>query len=215
MPKGKRENFRVQLMLDRPQRKMLDRVVDVCNFAMHHAVSHALQRLETLKLVTPLQEFETIVRDFTKQNNPAFFDETKKEIAQHACELYTSVVAGAEYIRRRKHVLICVVPATEVIFSSSGRQVKVPYLGVVNYRRNIFAVSSGGGVFMPTPAHQMALGWVNNEASLVLMTKPPEKPKLQDTSQQKLVRLGPRGFTASGIARRKKAEETADPGDPE
>ena len=70
----------------------------------------------------------------------------------------------------------------------------------------MFAVSSNGGVFLPTPAHQVALGWVNNEASLVLMTKAPEKPKLQDISNQKLVKL-----TTSGKARRKKDSEKNDP----
>jgi hypothetical protein len=199
MAKGKRENFRVILLLDRQGRKTLDRMLEICRLSMHHAVRHAMHRLETLKLVTPLDDFERAVQEFTKDAN--LFEETQKEIARHACDLYTQLVADqAKHDPRRAHALILAIPLREVIFSSSGRQVKVPYLGVVNYRRNMFAVSSEGGVHVPQVAHKMLLGYHNNEPCLMLMTVEPAKPKSPEIGEQKLVKL-----TASEIARRRKA----------
>jgi hypothetical protein len=204
MPSGKRENYRVILLLDRTGRKTLDRTLNVCHLAMHHAVRHAMHRLETTKLVTPLGDFEAMVKEFTKDSH--LYEETHKEIAQHACELYSSlVIAKAAHDPRKPHAFICAVPAKEVIFSTSGRQVKVPYLGVVNYRRNMFAVSSEGGILLPQVAHRVVLGYFSNEACIVLQTKVP-KPDGVVIGDQKMVQV-----TASEIARRRKAREKADP----
>ncbi len=190
MPKGKRESFKVQLLLDRPQRKLLDRIIEVCNIAMHHTVRHAMQVLETTKLVTPLDEFERLAGEFVRDCNPPIYDETKKQIAQIACDVYASMVAGEiETRRRRDYNLICVVPAKEVIFSSSGRDVRVPYLGVVRYRQNRWAVSTAGGVHIPQTAHKMVLGYFNQEPCLVLMTTEPAKPDAADLGNQKLVKV--------------------------
>jgi hypothetical protein len=210
MPSGKRENFRVILLLDRTQRKLLDRIIDVCNIAMHHAVRQAMHTLETTKLVTPLDEFERLASEFVKDCNPPIFEETKKRIAQIACDVYANMVAGdIETRRRRDYTLICAIPPREVIFSSSGRQVKVPYLGVVNYRRNMFAVTSEGGVHIPQTAHRMILGYLNNEPCLVLMTVEPPKEQAV-IGKQKLVKL-----TTSEIARRRKGAGKAAPPDQE
>jgi hypothetical protein len=190
MPSGKRENFKVQLLLDRPQRKLLDRIIEVCNIAMHHAVRHAMQVLETTKLVTPLDEFERLAGEFVKDCNPPVYEETKKQIAQIACDVYASMVAGEiETRRRRDYNLICVVPTKEVIFSSSGREVRVPYLGVVRYRPNKWAISVRDGIHIPQTAHKMVLGYFNQEPSLVLMTTAPPKPDSAIIGKQKLVKL--------------------------
>lgn len=200
MPKGKRETFRVALILDRQGRKTLDRVLETCRLSMHHAVRHAMQRLEQLKLVTPLPDFEQVVQEFTKDAN--LYEETHKEIAKHACELYTQLVADqAKHDPRRAHAFICAIPISEVIFSSSGRQVKVPYLGVVNYRRNVFAVTSGGGIYAPQAAHKMLLDYFLNEPCLVLMTAEPPKPQGAVIGEQKLVKV-----TASEIAHRRRGK---------
>lgn len=203
MSKGRRENFRVQLILDRQQRKLLDRVIDVCNFAMHHAIRHAIQRLETLKLVAPLDDFEAVVSEFVQDVNPPLFDETKKEIAKNACDAYTSVVTDMVQNKRRNRTMMCVVPAKDVLFASSGRIVRVPYLGAVTYRRNMFAVTSEGGIYIPQAAHKMVLGYFLNEPCLVLMTAEPPKPQGTVIGDQKLVKV-----TASEIAHRRKAKGT-------
>lgn len=213
MPSGKVESYRIVLKLDRQQRKLLDRLEQACNFALSSALRTALAALETTKLPTPLSEFERLVSDFLKDANPPFFDETKKAVAKRTSEVYASIVAGdiSDRKRGRGRALLVVCPAHEVVFSSSGKQVRVPYLGVVNYTGNQKAVPSGeAGVYIPAKAHMVTLGWHNNEPCLMLDVVAPKRFEASDFGNQKLVKL-----TASEITRRKKVPGTDVPPNPE
>jgi hypothetical protein len=213
MPTGKVEKYRIVLQLDRLQRKLLDRLEKACHHAVSHAVRHGLHRLEDLKLVTPLDEFEKIVEEFLKDANPPFFHETKKEIARRANEVYASIVAGdISDHKGRSRALLIVVPADQVVFSSSGKQVRVPYLGVVGYKGNQKAVPFGanGGIYVPQKAYQATLGYHNQEPCLMLGVLAPKKAETSNFGSQKLVRV-----TASEIAHRKKAPGTPVPPNPE
>ena len=127
-----------------------------------------------------------------KDSNPPFFVETVFEIAQRALEVYTGVVAGEIIDRsRRPRTMLLTVPSDQVIFSSSGREVKVPYFGIVKYRGNQKAIPVvlNDGVRIAPKAHKVAIGYVASDVCLTLVTVAPPKAEASNFGNQKLVKV--------------------------
>ena len=170
--------------------------------ACSHAVRNAMNSLNSAGLVSSLADFEKTVCEFLKDSSPPIFAETKIEIAKRALEVYTGVVAGEIIERgRRPRTMLLMVPFDQVIFSSSGREVKVPYFGVVKYRGNQKAipVALNQGVRIAPKAYQVAIGYNASDVCLTLHTAAPPKKKLGEFGEQKLVRL-----SSDELIRRKK-----------
>ncbi len=158
--------------------------------AMHHAIRNAVHRFQSTNLTSPDEDFVADISEFLKDSREPVHSTTQREILNHARALYADIIAGAEQTPRRPHTLICAVPTEDLLFSSSSRSVKIPYLGLVAYKGNQKAIPvvMNDGARIPMKFGKALLGYLSNEPCLVLEK---EKPKMEQAvfGEQKLVRL--------------------------
>ncbi len=210
MPKGKRELFHVDLFLDRPQRKILDEVLQKASRPVGRMVAEALRQAD-LGVLTNLRGFEGL-------SNTVFCDQTlnegtRLELAKLACEKYALMVSGAISSERgRNPTGVCIIAPDQVIFGMTERIVRIPYIGPCKFVYNNKAMTRIGELIALTKTGiRYSLGYWNNRPTLTIDTKAPPvlEPAFVD-KDQKLVRV-----TASELVRRRKAGEKVPPSNPE
>jgi hypothetical protein len=135
MPKRRPKVYRLKLALDLTKRRELDALCRQLKFALVLAVEKGFRSIDKGMSIHPSMVGADIANNISTYDLDGFHAVTIKGLVEKTTEAYAEAISGMTKSRMTKKIL-CELPGDEVIFSTEGKNVRLPYLGLVAYKGN-------------------------------------------------------------------------------
>jgi hypothetical protein len=189
MPKGQRELFKVDLLLDRTQRKVLDVIIDKCTSGIGSLVRESVHLTDTLKTLVDISTFESWIND-SQMCDQSLNHGTRKEMARLACKKYSKVISGEISVRNsRPNAMVCRFLTEDVLFSMTEKVVRVPHLGICRFAYNNKVMLKIEDMIITKTGDYYSVGYWCQRPTLIVAIKEKKEEILEDFTNQKLVKV--------------------------